>query len=117
MDDGSDESVLPTVLPTYFTHATSVVSEVPVTDAIRSTFGLSSDINKVDMLQCPSHEYECNGVDCDVSLWFCDSTRRYAAKVGTRRQRLQQQRRRRVRGEGSASAAAEPQRRQKRTVP
>ena len=65
-----DESVLPTVPPTYFTHATSVVSEVPVTDAIRSTFGLSSDINKVDMLECPSHEYECNGVDCDVNLWF-----------------------------------------------
>ena len=25
---------------------------------------------QVDMLECPSHEYECNGVDCDVNLWF-----------------------------------------------
>ena len=60
------DSVLPAVPPTYFTGATSVVSEVAVTPTMRSTFGLATEITKVDMLECPSHQREPG----DVSLWF-----------------------------------------------
>ena len=60
------ESVLPHIPPYYFTGATRVTADVPVTPYLRSTFQLPAAITKVDMLECPSHEREPG----DVNLWF-----------------------------------------------
>ena len=41
-------------------------SDVVVTPALRSTFGLRAGVERVDLLECPSHEREAG----DVNLWF-----------------------------------------------
>lgn len=60
------EAALPSVPPAYFTQATQLLSEVVVTPAIRDLFSLPSDVLRVDMLECPSHERQPG----DVKLWF-----------------------------------------------
>jgi hypothetical protein len=72
------ESILPLVPPAYFTIATRVDEQVRVTPEIRSTFGLPAGVDRVDLLECPSHEREPG----DVSLWF--SLRFYEAVRPTR---------------------------------
>ena len=60
------EAELAAVPPVYFTQATQLLAEVPVTPLLRATFGLPADVTEVDLLECPSHEH----VAADVSLWF-----------------------------------------------
>jgi hypothetical protein len=60
------ESVLPVVPPIYVTTATRVDAQVAVTPALRATFGLPTGVDRVDLLECPSHEREAG----DVNLWF-----------------------------------------------